>query len=77
MPRAPGQIGEDRRIARVVEPAIERLRAEVEERVREYRRGRPRTSAGGRTAIVVDNGLATAIRSPPRWRSLPATGRTG
>ena len=59
MPQRLAQIGEDRRLARVVEPAIERLRAEVDERVHEYRGGRPRASARSRTAVVVDDGLAT------------------
>src|SRR3954449_2268430 len=33
--------------------------AEVAARVHAYRGGRPRTSAAGRTAVVVDDGLAT------------------
>jgi predicted phosphoribosyltransferase len=59
MPERLAHVGQDRRLARVVEPAIERQRAEVDERVREYRSGRPRTSARSRTAVVVDDGLAT------------------
>lgn len=38
---------------------IEAKRAEVEERVRLYRGGRPRAPILGRTAIVVDDGIAT------------------
>jgi putative phosphoribosyl transferase len=34
-------------------------RAEVAERVQRYRRGRPRVSIAGKTAIVVDDGIAT------------------
>jgi putative phosphoribosyl transferase len=59
MPERLANIGSEHRLARVIEPAVERLREEVGERVREYRRGRPRTNARGRTAVVVDDGLAT------------------
>ena len=38
---------------------IEAKRAEVEERVRLYRAGRPRVPIRDRTAIVVDDGIAT------------------
>jgi putative phosphoribosyl transferase len=61
MPEQLANVSSDRRLARLVEPAIERLRSEVEERVRDYRHGRPRMSAGGRTAVVVDDGLATGF----------------
>jgi putative phosphoribosyl transferase len=51
----------EERIARVAAPAVARLRADVADRVRAYRGGRPRTSAHGRTAVVVDDGLATGF----------------
>ena len=44
---------------RVVRSAIEAKRAEVAERVQRYRRGRPPVPIEGRTAIVVDDGIAT------------------
>jgi predicted phosphoribosyltransferase len=44
---------------RVVRSAIEAKRAEVAERVQSYRRGRPAVPIEGRTAIVVDDGIAT------------------
>jgi len=44
---------------RVVRNAIEAKRAEVAERVQRYRRGRPPVPIEGRTAIVVDDGIAT------------------
>jgi putative phosphoribosyl transferase len=43
----------------VVRGAIESKRAEVAERVRRYRRGRPSIPIEDRTAIVVDDGIAT------------------
>jgi predicted phosphoribosyltransferase len=43
----------------VVRTAMERKRREVEERIGLYRGGRPRRSAAGATAIVVDDGIAT------------------
>jgi predicted phosphoribosyltransferase len=43
----------------VVNEAIERKRAEVAERARLYRPGRERMALAGRTAIVVDDGIAT------------------
>jgi putative phosphoribosyl transferase len=43
----------------VVRGAIEAKRAEVAERVRRYRGGRPPVAIEGRTAIVVDDGIAT------------------
>jgi putative phosphoribosyl transferase len=42
-----------------LETAIARAREEVLERVERYRGGRPPLDASGRTAIVVDDGLAT------------------
>ena len=59
MPERLAQLGSEPRLARVIEPAVEELRREVEQRVREYRGGRPRTSSRGRTAVVIDDGLAT------------------
>jgi putative phosphoribosyl transferase len=50
----PGDPGYD--VAREVE---ESKRAEVEERVERYRRGRPRIPLDGATAIAVDDGIAT------------------
>ena len=43
----------------IVQRSLEAKRAEVEERVALYRRGRPRRSARDATAIVVDDGIAT------------------
>ena len=43
----------------VVRAAMERKRQEAEEQVRTFRGTRPRRSAAGATAIVVDDGLAT------------------
>jgi predicted phosphoribosyltransferase len=42
-----------------LDAAIARARAEVQERVERYRGGRPPLDVRGRTAIVVDDGLAT------------------
>jgi predicted phosphoribosyltransferase len=44
---------------RIVRSTIEAKRAEVAERVQRYRRGRPPVPIEGRTAIVVDDGIAT------------------
>jgi predicted phosphoribosyltransferase len=43
----------------LVHEAVERKRAEVAERTLLFRGGRPRVPAAGRTAIVVDDGVAT------------------
>ncbi|MFF7903387.1 phosphoribosyltransferase [Streptomyces sp. NPDC088817] len=40
-------------------PVVERERAELRRRTRRYRHGRPALDLRGRTAIVVDDGLAT------------------
>ncbi|WP_445526050.1 phosphoribosyltransferase [Streptomyces cyslabdanicus] len=40
-------------------PVVERERAELHRRADRYRHGRPAPDLGGRTAIVVDDGLAT------------------
>lgn len=42
-----------------VAAVIERERVELQRRVDEYRRGRPRPDLTGKTAVVVDDGLAT------------------
>ncbi|HEX6201619.1 MAG TPA: phosphoribosyltransferase family protein [Thermoanaerobaculia bacterium] len=49
-------------------PVIARQRAEVEERVARFRRGRPRPDLRGRTVILVDDGVATGgtVRSAIR-----------
>jgi putative phosphoribosyl transferase len=44
----------------VLDEAIGQKRREVEERVVRYRAGRPRPALGGRTVIVVDDGIATS-----------------
>jgi putative phosphoribosyl transferase len=51
---APGDRGYD-----IVQAAMTRKRLEAEEQIRIYRGGRERRSAAGRTAIVVDDGIAT------------------
>jgi putative phosphoribosyl transferase len=43
----------------IVQTAMERKRLEAEEQIRLYRGERPRRSAAGATAIVVDDGIAT------------------
>ena len=43
----------------MVEAAVAREQRELERRERAYRRGRPPLSVGGRTVILVDDGLAT------------------
>jgi putative phosphoribosyl transferase len=43
----------------IVQSALGAKRAEVENRVELYRRGRPRRSARDATAVVVDDGIAT------------------
>jgi putative phosphoribosyl transferase len=42
-----------------LQQAIERERAAAAEREERYRRGRPQTPLAGRTAVLVDDGLAT------------------
>jgi len=44
-------------------------RAELDRRARRYRAGRPAPTAGGRTVILVDDGLATGVtaRAALRW----------
>jgi putative phosphoribosyl transferase len=45
----------------VVQEAMDRKEREVEEQIRLYRGERPRRSASGATAIVVDDGIATGF----------------
>jgi putative phosphoribosyl transferase len=51
---APGDPGYE-----TVQAAMEEKQREVESQVARYRGGRPRRSAAGRSAIVVDDGIAT------------------
>ena len=44
--------------------------AEVERRLRQFRRGRPETPVAGRTAILVDDGLATGVTARAAVRAL-------
>jgi predicted phosphoribosyltransferase len=61
VPDSLGRLGPDDPYAEMVERAIESTAAEVAERVKLFRGGRPRVSAAGRTAIVVDDGVATGF----------------
>jgi putative phosphoribosyl transferase len=45
----------------IVQAAMDRKRREVEEQIRLFRGERPRRSAAGATAIVVDDGIATGF----------------
>jgi putative phosphoribosyl transferase len=45
----------------IVQAAMDRKRLEVEEQIRLFRGERPRRSAAGATAIVVDDGIATGF----------------
>jgi putative phosphoribosyl transferase len=51
-------------------PVVERERAELDRRVRQYRgeRGRPRTA--GRSVVVVDDGLATGVSARAALQSI-------
>ncbi|MCH0565693.1 MULTISPECIES: phosphoribosyltransferase [unclassified Streptomyces] len=51
-------------------PVVERERAELRRRERLYREGRPAADLSGRTAIVVDDGLATGATARAALRAV-------
>jgi len=55
-----------------LEAAVSRARAEVDARVRRYRAGRPLLEVRGRSAIVVDDGLATGGTARAALRAVGA-----
>ncbi len=59
VPEALAHLGPRDRGYEVVQAAIAEKQREVEEQIRLYRGERPRRSAAGATAVVVDDGIAT------------------
>jgi predicted phosphoribosyltransferase len=55
-------------------PVVERERAELHRRARRYRHGRPAPDLCGRTAIVVDDGLATGSTARAALRHVRSRG---
>ncbi|MGX4689040.1 phosphoribosyltransferase [Streptomyces sp. JNUCC 63] len=55
-------------------PVVERERAELHRRARRYRHGRPAPDLRGRTAIVVDDGLATGSTARAALRHVRSRG---
>jgi predicted phosphoribosyltransferase len=55
-----------------LDAGIARARAEIDDRVRRYRDGRPPVDVEGRTAILVDDGLATGGTARAALRALRA-----
>lgn len=53
-----------------LEPVVERERAELKRRERLYRQGRPAADLSGRTAVVVDDGLATGATARAALRAV-------
>lgn len=55
-----------------LQPTIDREQLELERRVEHYRGGRPPVSVEGRSAVVVDDGLATGVTARAALRSVRA-----
>ncbi|MFC7309578.1 phosphoribosyltransferase [Streptomyces monticola] len=55
-------------------PVVERERAELRRREELYRKGRPAPDITGRTALIVDDGLATGSTARAALRSIRAQG---
>jgi len=60
--------------ARTIEAATEAARAELERREQLYRAGRAPVDAGGRTAVIVDDGLATGATMRAAVQAVRALG---